>query len=203
MDAGELHQVSGSMSGALRFRQRVGIGVWLPLLLVALLLLVGCNRGSELSSFEREALALDKRLICPVCPGETLDQSRAELAKQMRLVVREKLTAGEPREQILRFFVDRYGPGVLAQPPKGGFNLLAWLVPPLVVLGGVATLWVVLRRMGRRSRDSGLLDPADTDQLLQNPELEPYLAQVDQEFEDWVRSPRKGEAPSRPSGKGG
>ena len=124
---------------------------------------------------ERQAQAIDRGLICPVCPGESIDQSRVELARQMRATVREKLAAGWTPEQVKEFFVERYGPGVLAAPPQRGFNVIAWFVPPLAVLLGVTALLMAIRGM-RRQRGG------DGETLRDRPSEEPleaYLAEAD------------------------
>jgi cytochrome c-type biogenesis protein CcmH len=123
---------------------------------------------------EAQAQAIDRMLMCPVCPGETIDQSQVELARQMRQRVREMLAQGAARQEVLDFFVARYGVEVLAAPPKTGFNLVAWLLPALAVPAALAAGLLALRAMRRRpsaaedstpSRDAG---------------LDPYLAEVDQ-----------------------
>ena len=125
-------------------------------------------------ALEREAQAIDKLLICPVCPGETIDQAQAELASQMRQVVREKLGQGLTRSQVLDYFSDprRYGTSVLASPPKSGFNLLVWILPPAGVVGAVALLLLVVRAM--RRNEAPLPDDPES--------LEPYLERVDREL---------------------
>ncbi|MEK7806332.1 MAG: cytochrome c-type biogenesis protein CcmH, partial [Chloroflexota bacterium] len=75
---------------------------------------------------ESEAYAIDRMLMCPICAGQTIDQSQSALAGQMRRLVREMLAQGETREEVLEFFAERYGQKVLAAPPKSGANLLAW-----------------------------------------------------------------------------
>lgn len=157
----------------------------------------GCVSPASPPSLEEQAQDLDKSLICPVCPGETIDQSQAALAKQMRAIVREKLAAGESREQVLEFFVKRYGDGVLAAPPKGGFHLLAWTVPPVLVLGAAAGLYALLRRMGRqRPRRGEATGGGDLEQK----ELAPYLARVDEELR-LLLGPSGPGSPLPPGGK--
>ena len=75
------------------------------------------------SQIEARAQALDKQLLCPVCLGETLDQSQAPLAKQMRQILRDRLAVGQSEEEILDYFVSLYSESVLAAPLKSGFNL--------------------------------------------------------------------------------
>ena len=85
-------------------------------------------------SLEERAQSINRSLICPVCPGETIEQAQVELAHQMRVLVREKLSEGWTRQEILEFFVQRYGEKVLSAPPKEGFNLIVWMVPPATLL---------------------------------------------------------------------
>jgi cytochrome c-type biogenesis protein CcmH len=142
------------------------------------LLVAACGAPLAVAPPERRAQAIDQSLICPICPGETIDQSRTELAKQMRDVVREKLAAGWTGGQIQQFFVERYGPGVLAAPPRRGFNLVAWIVPPVAVLVGIVGLWLALRSLRGRSTDAP--QPSANDA---NESLDQYLAQVDAALE--------------------
>ena len=131
-------------------------------------------------SLDDQAQAINKMLMCPVCPSETIDQSQVKLAEQMRTIVREKLVEGEPREQILQFFVDRYGESVLAAPPKEGFNLLVWLMPSVGMVAGVALLYVTLRAMRRRAtEDAESTVPVN---VSDDESLRPYLEQVDREL---------------------
>jgi cytochrome c-type biogenesis protein CcmH len=147
---------------------------------IMLTLLIGACSNRGITSLEQRAQSIDKSLMCPVCPSETIDQAQVELASQMRVVVREKLAEGWTREQILQFFVDRYDESILAAPPKKGFNLIVWIAPLAVVAGAAVLLYFVLRamRLGK-SGQSG----QDEHILLQDVGLEPYLSEVDQELE--------------------
>ena len=142
---------------------------------IALAFAVAACGGEGQSTLEERGQSIDRALICPVCPSETIDQAQVELAHQMRALVREKLADGWSREQILQFFVDRYGEGVLAAPPKSGFSLLAWIIPPVAVAGSVALLVFTLRSM---RRDVEVTPEA---RRPEEEELEPYLVVVDQE----------------------
>jgi cytochrome c-type biogenesis protein CcmH/NrfF len=115
--------------------------------------------------------------MCPICAGQTIDQSKAALSDQMQALVREQLHEGWTDEQIRRYFVERYGERVLAAPPQRGFHLVAWLVPPLGLLVGFALLGLVLRAMRRRQAPAPGPTPPESPAG-----LEPYLAQVDWEL---------------------
>ncbi len=167
---------------------------YLPLTLVSgvalLALIAGACGDGEPASLEERAQSIDRSLMCPVCPGETIDQAQVELAYQMRALVREKLGEGWDRQRVLRFFADRYGEDVLASPPKSGANLVAWIVPPVGVAGGAIVLLLVLRSMWRsdRGREESDLPPEG--------ELQPYLSAVDRELgfhhEDPEETERRG-----------
>jgi cytochrome c-type biogenesis protein CcmH len=130
-------------------------------------------QGPDLPYDEGEAQAIDRSLMCPVCPAETIDQAQVELARQMRGVVRDMLAQGASRDEILDFFVERYGPGVLAAPPKSGVNLLAWILPVAGVVAALLGALAILRSMTAGSRGKPATDPPLEDGL------EPYLEAVD------------------------
>ncbi len=78
------------------------------------------------------------QLRCVVCDHQSVAESNAELATQMREVIRQQLAAGRTDREIIRFFVERYGDTILYAPPRRGFSLLAWWVPVIVLLVGAA-----------------------------------------------------------------
>jgi cytochrome c-type biogenesis protein CcmH/NrfF len=129
---------------------------------------------------EVEAQRIDRMLMCPVCTGTTIEQSRATIALQMRSLVRQMLSQGDSGQEILDFFVDRYGTEILAAPPKSGVNLVAWLVPVFGVLGALAAGLVVIRSMTRQGARDGVDEAAIDD------DLAPYLDIIDRNlgFED-------------------
>jgi len=110
---------------------------------------------------------LEAELVCPVC-GTTLDQSDAPVALRMKRYVRERLAAGASEAQIKAELVDQFGPGVLAEPPKSGFDLLAWLVPLGVLVAGAVGVGLIAWGWSRRRGDGGADDaPAALDAELE------------------------------------
>ena len=108
----------------LQTTRRSGEAKVLLLVLGALTLLASCSTStSPLSELDQRAQSLDRSLICPICPGETIDRSQVQLANQMQVIVREQIRDGRSDQEIQQFFVDRYGERVLASPPKEGLNL--------------------------------------------------------------------------------
>lgn len=126
---------------------------------------------------EAEAQAIDRMLMCPVCPAESIDQAQVPLARQMRQRVREMLAEGASRQEILDYFADRYGQNVLASPPKSGLNLLAWILPIVIILAALGGGILVLRAMTGRGDGSPELSGAAVQ--ADEGELEPYLEAVD------------------------
>ena len=97
-------------------------------------------------ALEARARALSQELRCLVCRNENIDDSDAELARDLRLLVRERLTAGDTDTQARDFIVDRYGEFVLLKPTATGANLVLWLAGPLMLVAGGAVALTMLRR---------------------------------------------------------
>ena len=140
-------------------------------------LLLGCsNAQADVPPIEQRAQALNKSIMCPVCPGESIDQSQVALAVQMRGIVDEKLADGWSDRQIREFFVERYGPSVLLQPPTEGVSLLAWLLPPVGAVAAIAVFVFVVRRMRRRPEESPI---EGGDDAMSDDELQPYYERIE------------------------
>ena len=97
-------------------------------------------------ALEGRARNLSQELRCMVCQNQSIDDSEASLARDLRLLVRERLTQGDSDSQVLKFLVDRYGAFVLLKPPVELNTLLLWSVAPLVLLIGIGALVVMARR---------------------------------------------------------
>jgi cytochrome c-type biogenesis protein CcmH len=104
---------------------------------------------------EARARDLSRELRCMVCQNQSIDDSEAPLARDLRLLVRERIAAGDSDSQVVDFLVARYGEFVLLKPRSNPHTLLLWLVPPLVLLGGGFALWHYSRR---REQSSGASD---------------------------------------------
>ena len=95
---------------------------------------------------EERARDLSKGLRCLVCRNESIDDSNAVLARDLRLLVRERLVAGDSNDEVIDYVVDRYGEYVLLQPRAGGSNMVLWLSGPVMLIVGVLVAMVYLRR---------------------------------------------------------
>jgi len=95
---------------------------------------------------EMRAREISRELRCVVCQNESVDDSPAEVARDIRRAVRERLVAGDTDRQVLDYMVARYGDYVLLQPPFKTRTLILWLGTPLVLLLGAGGLWFAARR---------------------------------------------------------
>ncbi|MFZ5678389.1 MAG: cytochrome c-type biogenesis protein [Pseudomonadota bacterium] len=98
---------------------------------------------------EARARNLSRELRCMVCQNQSIDDSDAPLARDLRLLVRERIAAGNTDQQVMDFLVARYGEFVLLKPRVESRTLLLWLIPPLVLAGGGLALWFGNRRRNR------------------------------------------------------
>jgi cytochrome c-type biogenesis protein CcmH len=106
---------------------------------------------------EARARDLSRELRCMVCQNQSIDDSEAPLARDLRLLVRERIAAGDSDAQVMDFLVARYGEFVLLKPRVRPHTLLLWLVPPLALFGGGFALW---RYSRRRSKSAATEDPS-------------------------------------------
>ena len=105
---------------------------------------------------EARARNLSRELRCMVCQNQSIDDSDAPLARDLRLLVRERIAAGSTDQQVMDFLVARYGEFVLLKPRVEGRTLVLWLIPPLALIAGGFALWLGnLRRKQRVASEEG------------------------------------------------
>jgi cytochrome c-type biogenesis protein CcmH len=102
---------------------------------------------------EARARELSRELRCMVCQNQSIDDSDAPLARDLRLLVRERIAAGDSNSQVLDFLVARYGEFVLLKPRFERQTMLLWLLAPLLLAGGGYALWRQNRRHARSDAD--------------------------------------------------
>jgi cytochrome c-type biogenesis protein CcmH len=136
--------------------------------LVALALAVPAAAGPPKQS------DLEAEVVCPTC-RVTLDQSSSPIATRMKAYIRARIAAGDSAAEIKQQLVAQFGPGVLAEPPKHGFDLLAWALPLAVLAAGAVAVGVLAWTWSRRRRPGEGSRPEPLD-----PELE---RRVDEELE--------------------
>ena len=101
-------------------------------------------------AMEARARDISAGLRCLVCRNESIDESNAELARDLRLLVRERLLEGDSNDEVVAYIVDRYGEYVLLRPTLTGSNLMLWLAGPAMALLGLGVAVAYLRRQSRR-----------------------------------------------------
>ena len=112
---------------------------------------------------EARMVAIANELRCLVCQNQTIAESNADLAVDLRQQVRELLSQGKTDEQIRTYMTDRYGDFVLYRPPVKGETLLLWFGPAALLVGGLIVLAMVLRRRAKLSDDAFEPDEPDAD----------------------------------------
>lgn len=115
-------------------------------------------------ALEARARALSQNLRCLVCRNENIDDSDADLAHDLRVLLRERLVAGDTDDQAMSYLVDRYGEFVLLKPTTSGANLILWLAGPLALVLGGGIAWATLRRRSR-ARDVDSLTEEEADRV--------------------------------------
>jgi cytochrome c-type biogenesis protein CcmH len=101
---------------------------------------------------EEEVHHIAMELRCPVCQNLSVADSPSEMAKEMRGLIRERLEQGQTREEVMAYFVGKYGEWILLSPRATGFNLLVWILPFAAILAGLVGVLLVVRRWSARAR---------------------------------------------------
>ena len=123
--------------------------IWVGVVSLALVFLDSSSLladGSSDLEIEKRMWVIAEDLDCPVCEGQSVRESNAALAVQMRNTIVAKIKAGHSKDQIMQFFADRYGPGVLRNPPREGLALAVWIGPLIAIGCGVVLLLGVFAR---------------------------------------------------------
>ena len=110
---------------------------------------------------EARVRAVASELRCPVCQGESIQDSPSALAQEMRTIVREQLAAGKSPDDVKRYFTDKYGEWILLRPRAVGWNVLVYVLPVIALLVGAAVVMRATRRWAAQPRgvSAGQGDP--------------------------------------------
>src|SRR5215467_3565404 len=125
--------------------------LWLAILSPAIAL--GPDEVLSDAALEARARALSKELRCMVCQNQSIDDSDAPLARDLRILVRERLKEGDSDRQVIDFLVARYGEFVLLKPRLALHTALLWFGPPALLCGGALALVLIARRRSKRGAD--------------------------------------------------
>lgn len=134
--------------------RRLWIGIFLILALA--ILSIPQAEAQEGYPSDDDVNAVAKKLYCPVCPNTPLDVCETQACKDWRDEIRSQLSAGWSEGQVTSYFVERYGERVLAEPERGGFTSLVWILPVVAVVLGLVVVVQVLRswRVRKQEREN-------------------------------------------------
>ena len=133
-------------------------------------------------SIDNQIREISYLLMCPVCQGQTVAESNSELATQMRAIIKQKLEEGESKEEIIAYFVNRYGETILGAPPPKGANWLIWVLPALALLFGGAGIAIFLHKSKSEK------DKRKTKAIFNEPQVQAeskYLEKLDEELKEF------------------
>ena len=120
------------------FRKALSAALFLPLVF-----LIAFHVDAD--TLEDQVAEISGELMCPVCEGQSVAESNAQLARDMRAIIKTKLLEGNTKEEIIDYFISSYGETILASPPPRGFSVILWLLPILSVLIGAAIILRTIR----------------------------------------------------------
>lgn len=103
---------------------------------------------------EARARSLSEGLRCPICRNESIDESHAALSKELRIILRERLVAGDTDAQAVDYMVQRYGEYILLNPQVNGVNWLLWGAGPLMLLAAIAIGATAIRKRGAGTQET-------------------------------------------------
>ncbi|WP_019955218.1 cytochrome c-type biogenesis protein [Yoonia vestfoldensis] len=119
-------------------------------------------------ALEQRARDLSQGLRCPVCRNESIDESNAELARELRILLRERLVDGDTDQQAVDFLVARYGEFVLLRPDSSGINVILWYAAPVMLLIALGIGWTVIRRPAAAPDDLSDDEKAELQKILRS-----------------------------------
>ncbi|PVA08313.1 cytochrome c-type biogenesis protein [Thalassorhabdomicrobium marinisediminis] len=145
---------------------------WLVLILSLLVTPTFAVQPDEMlndPALEARARSLSEGLRCPVCRNESIDESNADISRDLRLLLRERLVTGDTDEEAVQYLVDRYGTYILLKPRVEGANLLLWIAAPLmlIIAGGVAFVSVRSRATAGGADPLSAEEQARIDEIMQ------------------------------------
>ncbi|MDA2918101.1 cytochrome c-type biogenesis protein CcmH [Desulfobacterota bacterium AH_259_B03_O07] len=148
----------------------------LPILLLSLI--TGINNSIS-ENIDDQVSEISSLLMCPVCQGQSVAESNSDLAKDMRSIIRKKVQEGESQEEIISYFVNRYGDSILGSPPAKGVNWLLWLLPLFsLIFGGLGMGLFIYRSRETRIRNKNLSDEKSI------PNETEYFDKIDKDLKD-------------------
>ncbi len=129
-------------------------------------------------ALEKTAREIYSRIMCPICAGQTIAQSNSGTSTQMRNLVLKKLRQGETKEEILQYFVSRYGERIMTKPNKKGLNLMLWFLPFVFMALAAIVIYLLIRRWSTRVQ-------AQTVPRFEDAQLAEYKERLEKELKEF------------------
>ena len=122
------------------------------LLISFLFILISCISNTDQTN-NRE-YNLFSQIMCPICDGQTIAESQASIAEDMKKMIRDQIKDGKEDKEIVKYFEERYGQEILSNPIPKGFNLTIWIAPILIIIiSSTITIYSLRKNMGTRSNN--------------------------------------------------
>ncbi len=152
------------------------VGLTLLILLFPDLAVIAQNPEEE--ALQKTARELYERIMCPICSGQTIAQSNSGTSIQMRDLVLKKLRQGETKEEILQYFVSRYGERIMTKPNKKGLNLMLWFLPFVFIALAAIVIYLLIRHWSTRVQ-------AETVPRFEEAQLNEYKERLEKELKEF------------------
>ena len=161
--------------------QNIRLNLISSLLMLVLFLNTSCiAANSDFVSQEEDRInQINSVIMCPVCPGESIDQSQNEIASNMRAIVKDLVSQGKTEDEIKDYFVGKYGPVILLEPSTEGISMYVWIVPPIALTFAMIAVGLAVYIMRKRQKNTPLnMLHSLEDEVISDEEKEKYFSVI-------------------------
>tara|TARA_B100000408_G_scaffold138386_1_gene131864 strand:+ start:1358 stop:1879 length:522 start_codon:yes stop_codon:yes gene_type:complete len=161
--------------------QNIRLNLISSLLMLVLFLNTSCiAANSDFVSQEEDRInQINSVIMCPVCPGESIDQSQNEIASNMRAIVKDLVSQGKTEDEIKDYFVGKYGPVILLEPSTEGISMYVWIVPPIALTFAMIAVGLAVYVMRKRQKHTPLnMLHSLADEVISDEEKEKYFSVI-------------------------
>ena len=161
--------------------QNIRLNLISSLLMLVLFLNTSCiAANSDFVSQEEDRInQINSVIMCPVCPGESIDQSQNEIASNMRAIVKDLVRQGKTEDEIKDYFVGKYGPVILLEPSTEGISMYVWIVPPIALTFAMIAVGLAVYVMRKRQKNTPLnMLHSLADEVISDEEKEKYFSVI-------------------------
>ncbi|HAT21730.1 MAG TPA: hypothetical protein DCS57_02820 [Dehalococcoidia bacterium] len=161
--------------------QNIRLNLISSLLMLVLFLNTSCiAANSDFVSQEEDRInQINSVIMCPVCPGESIDQSQNEIASNMRAIVKDLVSQGKTEDEIKDYFVGKYGPVILLEPSTEGISMYVWIVPPIALTFAMIAVGLAVYVMRKRQKNTPLnMLHSLADEVISDEEKEKYFSVI-------------------------